>query len=141
MKAPLSCNAAFSMLHCSFSLAAAQLLVKMTSALQKNQCCSATSVNCSATSVFACGMLQGWGLGLADFFGLIPTPRYIRFYSEKRQIHWYWSNFFPPLHGLFRKKGGDWYWFYVFPSLNTCRKNSCGINFFVKHAGPVFALM
>ena len=27
-KAPLSCNAAFSVLHCSFSLAAAQLLVK-----------------------------------------------------------------------------------------------------------------
>ena len=61
------------MLQCSFSLAAAQLLVKMTSALQKSQCCSATSAaqhseNCSATSVFACGMLQGrglegWGLG------------------------------------------------------------------------------
>ena len=75
-KAPLSCNAAFSMLHCSFSLAAAQFLVKTTSALQNSQCCSATSAaqhseNCSATSVFACGMLQGWGLegwclGLAD---------------------------------------------------------------------------
>ena len=55
------------MLQCSFSLAAALLLVKMTSALQKSQCCSATSAaqrsqNCSATSVFACGMLQGWGL-------------------------------------------------------------------------------
>ena len=55
------------MLHCSFSLAAAQLLVKNTSALQKSECCSATSAaqhseNCSATSVFACGMLQGWGL-------------------------------------------------------------------------------
>ena len=75
-KAPLSCNAAFSMLHCSFSLAAAQLLVKMTSTLQKSQCCSATSAaqhseNRGATSVFACGMLQGWGLegwglGLAE---------------------------------------------------------------------------
>ena len=75
-KAPLSCNAAFSMLQCSFSLVAAQHLVKMTSALQKSQCCSATSAaqhskNCSATFVFACGMLQGWGLegwglGLAD---------------------------------------------------------------------------
>ena len=31
------------MLHCSFSLAAAQLLVKITSALHKSQCCSATS--------------------------------------------------------------------------------------------------
>ena len=55
------------MLHCSFSLAAAQLLAKMTSALQKTECCSATSAaqhpeNCSATSVLACGMLQGWGL-------------------------------------------------------------------------------
>ena len=62
-KVPRSCNAAFSMLHCSFSLAAAQLLVKMTSALQKNNCRSATSAvqlseNCSATSAFACGMLQ-----------------------------------------------------------------------------------
>ena len=65
-KAPLSCNAAFPMLHCSLSLAAAQLSVKMTSALQKSECCSATSAvqfseNCSATSVFACGMLQGVG--------------------------------------------------------------------------------
>ena len=53
--------------QCSFTLAAAQLLVKMTSALQKSECCSATSAaqlseNCSATSVFACAMLQGWGL-------------------------------------------------------------------------------
>ena len=72
------------MLHCSFSLAAAQLLVKITSALQKSECCSAVfaaqhsencaaqhSENCSATSVFACGTLQGWGLegsglGLAE---------------------------------------------------------------------------
>ena len=66
-KAPLSCNAAFSMLQCSFSVAAAQLMVQMTSALQKSQCCSAVSAaqhseNCSATSVFACGMLQVWGL-------------------------------------------------------------------------------
>ena len=66
-KAPLSCNAAFSMLQCSFSFAAAQLFVQMTTALQKSRCCSAVSAaqhseNCSATSVFACGMLQGWGL-------------------------------------------------------------------------------
>ena len=67
------------MLQCSFSFAAAQLLVQMTSALQKSQCCSAVSAaqhseNCSATSVFACGMLQGrglegWGLGLAESRG------------------------------------------------------------------------
>ena len=55
----------------------------MTSALQKSRCCSAVSAaqhfeNCSATSVFSCGMLQGWGLegwglGLADrFFLTIP---------------------------------------------------------------------
>ena len=53
----------------------------MPSALQKRKCCSATSAaqlsgNGSATSVFACGMLQGWGLegwglGLADAFGLL----------------------------------------------------------------------
>ena len=76
-KAPLSCNAAISMLQCSFSFAAAQPLVQMTSALQKSECCSAVSAaqhskNCSATSVFACGMLQGWGLegrglGLPEF--------------------------------------------------------------------------
>ena len=77
-KAPLSWNAAFSMLQWSFSFAAAQLLVQMTSTLQKSRCCSAVSAaqhseNCSATSVFACGMLQGWGLegwglGLAESF-------------------------------------------------------------------------
>ena len=40
------------------------------------------------------------------FFGLIlDPPRYICFYSEKRQIHLY-RPFFSPLHGLFRKKGG-----------------------------------
>ena len=77
-KAPLSCNAAFSMLQCSFSLAAAQLLVKITSALQKSQCWSATSAaqhseNCSVTSVFACGMLQGWGL---EGWGLGLAERY-----------------------------------------------------------------
>ena len=63
-------NAIFSMLRCSFTvfrLLNVQLLVKLTSALQKSQCCGATSAvqpseNCSATSVFACGMLQGWGL-------------------------------------------------------------------------------
>ena len=81
-KAPLSCNAAFSILHCSFSPGAAQLLVNMTSALQKSHCCSATSAaqhseNCSATSDFACGILQGWGLegwglGLAEM-KVLPT--------------------------------------------------------------------
>ena len=55
------------MLQCSFSFAAAQLLVQMTSVLHKSKCCNAVaaaqhSENCSATSVFACGMLQGWGL-------------------------------------------------------------------------------
>ena len=63
------------MLRCSFSFVAAQLLVKMASTLLKSGCCSATSAaelsaNCSATSVFSSGMLQGglegWGLGLAD---------------------------------------------------------------------------
>ena len=45
-----------------FSFVAAQLLVQMTSVLQKSECCSAVSAaqlskNCSATSVFACGRL------------------------------------------------------------------------------------
>ena len=62
------------MLHCSLSLAAAQLLVKMIAALQKSECCSATSAaqlseSYSATSVFACGMLQGWGY----LFGVFPV--------------------------------------------------------------------
>ena len=40
------------------------------------------------------------------FFGLIlDPPRYICFYSEKRQIHLY-RPFFSSWHGLFRKKGG-----------------------------------
>ena len=43
-----SCNAAFAMLHGSFSLAAAQLFVKMTSALQESHCCRATTNFCSA---------------------------------------------------------------------------------------------
>ena len=51
-----------SFFNVDFSLVAAQLLVKM-----KNPRCSVTSAvqhseNCSTTSVFACGMLQGWGL-------------------------------------------------------------------------------
>ena len=54
----------------------------MTFALQKSECCSATSAaqhseNCSAAFVFACGMLQGWalegwGLGLADLLQNFP---------------------------------------------------------------------
>ena len=41
-----------------------------------------------------------------NFFGLIlDPPRYICFYSEKGQIHLY-RPFFPPWHGLFRKRGG-----------------------------------
>ena len=60
-----------------FALAAAQLLVKVTSTLQTSQCCSATSAvqhseNCSATSVFASGMLQGWGLSGGC---TVPTKR------------------------------------------------------------------
>ena len=65
------------MLQRSLSFVAAQLFAKMTSALQKSEYCSAVfaaqlSENCSATSVLAYGMLQGWGLerwgfGLADW--------------------------------------------------------------------------
>ena len=41
-----------------------------------------------------------------NFFGLIlDPPRYICFYSEKRQIHLYRPFFFSPWHGLFRKIG------------------------------------
>ena len=93
------------MLQCSFLLAARQFLVKMTSALQRSECCSATSAaqlpeNCSATSVFACAMLQGWGLegwglGLTEgilwtsliffCFLLSPETRYHR--GQKRYMH------------------------------------------------------
>ena len=37
--------------------------------LQRNFC-NATSENCSTTSVFACGVLQGWGLTLVKGWGL-----------------------------------------------------------------------
>ena len=64
------------MLQCSFPFVAALLLVELASAVQKFERCSAISAaqlseNQSATSVFASGMLQGWGLegwglGLAE---------------------------------------------------------------------------
>ena len=71
-KAPLSCNAAFSKVQCSFSFVAAQLLVEMTSALQKSACCSATSAaqhseNCSATSVFRLWHVAGVGFSGVGF--------------------------------------------------------------------------
>ena len=83
-KAPLSCDAAFSMSQCSLSFVAAQLLITTTSALQKSGCCSATSAaqlseNCSATSVFACGMLQGWGL---EGWGLVFAEKMSRRHSK-----------------------------------------------------------
>ena len=92
------------MLRCSFSLAAAQLFVKMTSARQQRECCSATSAaqhseNCSATSIFACGMLQGWGLegwGLGpaklqlvlrqQLFQILCYTQWIRFSSDYESI-------------------------------------------------------
>ena len=66
------------MLQCSFSFAAAQLLVQMTSALQKRQCCSAVpaaqhSENCSATSVFACGVFRGLFKGGVTEGGVFHT--------------------------------------------------------------------
>ena len=79
-KARLSCNAQFFSINVAlqfFACCRAQLLVQMTSALQKSECCRAVSAaehfnNYSATSIFACGMLRGWGLegwdlGLPDF--------------------------------------------------------------------------
>ena len=50
------------------------------------------------------------GLELAEITGKVdlfwnPPSRYICFFKEKRQIHWC-RPFFPPLHGLFRKRGG-----------------------------------
>ena len=87
-KAPLSCNAAFSMLQCSFSFVAAQLLVRMTSALQKSRCCSAVSAaqhseNCSATSVFACVGFRGVGFRME-----FPNPERSqnRRFPEKSRI-------------------------------------------------------
>ena len=75
-------------LQCSFFDVAVQFFVCCSAtsgpndfALQKSRCCSAVSAaqhseNCSATSVFARGMLQGWGLegwglGLAEPY---PSP-------------------------------------------------------------------
>ena len=94
-KAPFSCNAAFSMLQCSFSFVAAQLLVKTTSALQKSESCSAAqhSKICSAT--FSQGqMLAVWilaaklpnsDLNLAvDFLGDSFPPIFIKERDPKR---------------------------------------------------------
>ena len=77
-----------------FSFAAAQLVVQMTSALQQSQCCSAVpaaqhSENCSATSVFACGMLQGWGLegsglGLAEILEKSPKSSADKVYRASK---------------------------------------------------------
>ena len=68
------------------------------------------------------------------FFGLIlDPPRYICFYSEKRQIHLY-RPFFSPWHGLFGKKGGTgagirFYFpcakFGSWPSANLLLERSC----------------
>ena len=70
------------MLQWSFSFVAAQLLVKMTSELQKSECCRATSAlqlseNCNATSVslVACNLsrtlksTQIRGVPKSDFSG------------------------------------------------------------------------
>ena len=65
-KAPLSCNAALSMLQCSFSLVAVQLLVKMTSVLQRSERWAVQLLQRNFPKIaaqllfFACGMLQGW---------------------------------------------------------------------------------
>ena len=95
-------NATF--LQCSFFNVALQFFACCSAAFGQNdiraaesQCCSATSAaqhseNCSATSVFACGMLQGWGfegwgLGLADtslavMVSSVPPKK------EKHQSFW-----------------------------------------------------
>ena len=72
------CQESATFLQRSFFNVAMQF-VFVAAQLLKSECCRATSAaqppqlseNCSATSVFACGMLQGWGLvgwglGLAD---------------------------------------------------------------------------
>ena len=71
-KAPLSCNAAFSMSHCSFSLAASPAFGKndfRSAEKQMLQCsfCSATFRNCSATSVFRLWHVAGVGFGGVGF--------------------------------------------------------------------------
>ena len=120
-KAPLSCNAVFSMLQCSVSLAAAQLLVQMTSALQKSRCCSAVSAaqqseNCSATSVLACAMLQAWGLerwglGLAESGKGTPShgpkvPKECAPESQNSPKRWVLDSFSEDAMGGWKKEGG-----------------------------------
>ena len=121
-KAPLSCDAAFSMSQCSFLLAAAQLLVRWDDVriaekrmLQCNSCSEQLSENCSATSVFACAMLQGWGLegwglGLADnlrrakhavwtldyityFYSNQLAGSVMNFYIAEMASNWLWNYF------------------------------------------------
>ena len=82
LSVPLSCNAAFAMLQCSFRLLQRSFWYKWPLHCRKSECCSAASAvqlseKCSATSVFAAGMSRGWGLegwdlGLPDLGGAFP---------------------------------------------------------------------
>ena len=86
-KAPLSCIAAFSMSQCSFSFVAAQFLVKTTSALHKSECCSTVCEVAAQLLLFACGMLQGWGLEewssvLADWFPFLKMAPTVQVFRE-----------------------------------------------------------
>ena len=72
------------------------LVVKMTSALQKRECRSATSAvqhseNCSATSVFARGMLHGWGLELGRDMGGCKTYGGRKTYQRTRSPENFWT--------------------------------------------------
>ena len=79
-------------LQCSFFNIAIQFFVCCSATSGENgiriaekrisQCtfCSATFENCSSTSVFACGMLQGWGLGISD-----STNHSLNAKAEKRE--------------------------------------------------------
>ena len=62
----------FDILQCSCLLAAAQLLVEMTSALQKSECCSATSLS-FLSLVFL--ILPRKNLKLTKDFSPLPNPQ------------------------------------------------------------------
>ena len=92
-------HAVFSMLQCSFSFVAAQLLVQMTSALQTSECCSAVSAAqlpriAAQLLFFAGGMLQGWGLEGWGFQARKTNPNLN-----------FWARIFSGGVGVFHTKG------------------------------------
>ena len=96
----------FSMLHCSFSFVATQLLVKQIKGprCRKNDCCSAVfAMKLQCNSVYVCSMLQEWGLvdsfrmfrrsgamwavSKCDFFKKVHLQEIVKIFLELPPFH------------------------------------------------------